>query len=197
MQQQILSYWFGDVVDQPELMQQKLAFWYGKNDDVDNDIRQQFGEHVERASQGDYDDWQKTAEGRLALIILLDQFTRNIYRNTSEVYAADAKALQIAMQGIELGHDQQLQPIHRVFMYMPLEHAEDKLIQQRCVELFEQLANSVPDSQHKLYLNFLDYAIKHQEVVDRFGRFPHRNKLLNRQSTQQEQEFLQQPGSSF
>src|SRR5690606_32287203 len=139
----------------------------------------------------------ETPQGRLALIILLDQFPRNMYRETPQAFAFDAKARALTLEGLQAGDDQALRPIERVFFYLPLEHAEDLALQHRCVELFETLAASLPEETRKSFDGFTDFARKHRVIVERFGRFPHRNAILGRESTDEEIAFLRTPGSSF
>ena len=131
-------------------------------------------------------EWRKNPKGRLAEIIVLDQFSRNIYRGLPESFIADPQALTLAQEAVAGGHDE-LEPLEKTFLYMPFMHSESLLIQDQSVRLFENLGNE----------NNLDYAIKHREVIQRFGRFPHRNSILGRPSTVEETEFLTQPGSSF
>ncbi|WP_461521453.1 DUF924 family protein, partial [Porticoccus sp.] len=130
-------------------------------------------------------------------IIVLDQFSRNIYRYFPTAYSSDRLALNWSLSGIDAGLDKQLRPIQRVFFYLPLEHAEDLAIQQRSVSLFQQLLAQVPIGQKEIFAGFLDYAERHAAVIKQFGRFPHRNKILGRESTPEEIVYLEQPGSGF
>ncbi|MBM4257252.1 MAG: DUF924 domain-containing protein [Deltaproteobacteria bacterium] len=136
-------------------------------------------------------DWQQTPHSGLALIVLLDQFPRNMFRGDPRAFATDPLAREVATHLIQHNLDQQLLPVERSFVYMPFMHSEVLADQQRSVTLFRQLAQERP------YLNSVSYALKHQEIIERFGRFPHRNAVLGRSSTPEEVEFLQQPGSSF
>jgi len=161
-------------------------------------LRERFGALNERASRGELDtDWAATPQGRIALIVLLDQFSRHIYRDTAAAYAQDAAAQRLAAEGINEGADHALIPARRAFFYLPLEHAEDIELQRLCVRCLDGLAHTVAPAWRKDYAGFLDYARRHCEVIERFGRFPHRNALLGRASTPEEIEFLKQPGSSF
>jgi uncharacterized protein (DUF924 family) len=143
---------------------------------------------------------QATPQGKLALILLLDQFTRNIYRGTKEAFAGDPTSLHLALSMIQTGHDRLLHPIPRSFIYLPLEHAEDRAMQRLCVEKFTGMLEE-EEGEAGVYLGVLksclEYAKKHQVIVDRFGRFPHRNKVLGRQSTPEEEEFLKNGGDTF
>jgi uncharacterized protein (DUF924 family) len=137
-------------------------------------------------------DWDATPHGALARLIVLDQFTRNVYRGTPRAFAGDARALALAVAMTQEGLDQQLPPMLRAFAYLPFEHAEDLAMQAHAVELFQRLSQAQPG-----FDGMLDYALRHQEVIARFGRFPHRNAILGRPSTPEEVEFLRQPGSGF
>ncbi|MGL6466123.1 DUF924 family protein, partial [Aeromonas hydrophila] len=142
--------------------------------------------------------WADAAEGRLALILLLDQLPRNIHRGTPAAFAQDAKARDLCLKGLSLGADLALPPLGRVFFYLPLEHAESREQQARSVTLFEGLAAEQADSPaRETFAGFADFARRHQVIVERFGRFPHRNAILGRQDTAEEAAFLLQPGSGF
>ena len=146
---------------------------------------------------GGLDDWAGTPAGRLALVILLDQMTRNAYRDTAAMYAFDPRARALSREALQNGHLDALAPIERLFLLLPLEHSEDLADQERCVAETRRLAESVAPAHRETYAGFVDYAIRHRDIVARFGRFPHRNAILGRPSTAEEQAFLTQPGSSF
>jgi uncharacterized protein (DUF924 family) len=152
---------------------------------------------LEAAVRGELDDWQTTSRGRLAKIILFDQFCRNMYRNTPRAFAQDALALALALEAFDNGHYAELQPVERGFVLMPLMHAESAEHQQKCVVEFKKLAAEAPADLVDYFANCADYAVKHAVIIERFGRFPHRNVILGRESTAEEVEFLKQPGSSF
>jgi uncharacterized protein (DUF924 family) len=170
----LLSEWFRD----PER-------WWKPDAAFDDSLRATYGDDVEAAIRGERDDWARSPRGALALVILLDQFTRNIYRDTPRMYAGDAKAVATSLAVIESGADASLSADERQFLYMPLMHSEDRGLQQRSLEKFRELGQS------------LEWAEHHAAIVMRFGRFPHRNAVLGRESTPEEVEFLSQPGSSF
>ena len=193
----ILRFWFGTADDDLEVAEQCARLWWKKNPQVDNEIRERFAAVLEAAVNGERDEWLKDARGRLALIIVADQFSRNMYRDTPRAFAADKFSLSWCKDGLEIGADRALRPIERVFVYMPLEHSESIDDQNRSVALFSDLAASVPSGQRKLFDGYVDFAVRHREIVQRFGRFPHRNAILGRESTAEEVDFLQQPGSSF
>jgi len=189
----VLQFWFGPLLPDGTVAKDKSARWWRKDPAFDELVRSEFSADIERAARGELDSWKATPRGRLALVILLDQFSRNVYRDTPGAFANDARALLLAQEGIELGHDRELGRNERAFAYMPLVHAEDAAIQERGVEAFAR-ANEELGGPFELYLEF---AKRHRDIVLRFGRFPHRNAILGRQSTPEEVEFLKQPGSSF
>lgn len=183
-----------------------LAFWFDSanreerfvvNPKFDASIRDQFAEEIESAAAGKLTDGSTTPSGWLALLIVLDQFSRNLYRGDARAWMQDLRAQQLVLWGIEEGFDRQLPAIQRVFAYMPLEHAENRQLQQRCVALFEALCGEVPSDERERYTGYLDYARKHQAVIARFGRFPHRNAVLGRISTPEEWAYLAEPGAGF
>ena len=175
----------------------KSAQWWTKDPAFDQELLETFGQTHELASRGALDTWKTTPRGRLALVILLDQFSRNMYRNTPRSFAQDARACALALEAIVTGDEQALSTIERSFLYMPLMHAEDVDLQHKCVAAFERLRDDAPIDLRAYVENTLGYAHKHAEVIERFGRFPHRNDILGRASRPDELEFLTQPGSSF
>jgi len=195
--QQILNYWFGDLDPNGLPSETKRQAWWKKDPDKDAYLTKNHAADIIAANQGEFDHWTETANGRLALIILLDQFSRNIHRDNEGAFANDALALKLTLEGIALNHDLDLPPIYRVFMYMPLEHAEDIEMQTLSLQKFNHLCEITEDETQKLFAGFYQYAVAHKEIIERFGRYPHRNELLGRESTAEEKEFLTQPGSSF
>jgi uncharacterized protein (DUF924 family) len=181
----VLAFWFGPPPLAPR------AEWFRKDDRFDAAIRERFGEAVGIALAGGYGDWSATPAGALARILLLDQFTRNIHRGTPLAFAGDERALATAEDAVARGFDRQLDPIERRFCYLPFEHSEDLAVQQRSLALFRALADDTGDRDP------LDWAEKHEVIIRRFGRYPHRNAILGRASTPDELAFLAQPGSSF
>ncbi|MGY4025292.1 DUF924 family protein [Aeromonas rivuli] len=192
--QPLLDFWFGDDTDDASRAKRQAPLWWGKSRDTDLLIRQRFGALAEQASAGTLAHWAEVPTGRLALILLLDQLPRNIHRGTPGSFAQDAKALALTLAGLSLGADKALSPLARVFYYLPLEHAEQREHQARSVALFDALAAEQPGST---FAGYLDFARRHQVIVDRFGRFPHRNAILGRPNTTEESAFLTQPGSGF
>ena len=188
--EEILTFWFDEIRDEPAYFEEYAPRWFVQNADFDRQIVQRFQADYELAAQGQLTHWTETARGGLALILVLDQFPRNMFRNDPRAFATDPLARQIAEQMIDAGFDRQLRLIERYFVYVPFMHSEDRTHQQRSVMLFQQLA------EERAYFD-TSYAVRHQEVIDRFGRFPHRNTVLGRASTPAELEFLKQFGSSF
>jgi uncharacterized protein (DUF924 family) len=193
----ILDFWFGANSDDGAMPKERAKLWWSKNKEVDDEIRRRFENHVVMAVSGELNDWLSTPRGRLALIILTDQFPRNIYRDTARAFSCDAQALTWCIEGFERGVDRDLRPIERVFFYLPLEHAESLEHQELSVQCFSELIAIVPAEQINTFEEYLDYAIRHRQIIQRFGRFPHRNKILGRESTPEEVGFLSEPGSSF
>lgn len=182
----VLDYWFGDVSNEPR------SLWFIKNVATDREIAERFGPLIDEALVGGLRNWDATPSGGLARILLLDQFTRNVFRDRERSFAGDALALDAARALCATGLDASLPPLRRAFVYMPFEHAEDLACQDEAVARFTRLAQQAPALQ-----GMLDYAHKHREVIARFGRFPHRNPILGRASSPEEALFLQQPGSRF
>lgn len=178
MYQEVLDFWFNDIEPKP---------WFEKNIDFDNTIKDRFGALHRQAVQGELSAWRHSSKGALAEIILLDQFSRNIYRDQPESFAADPMALALAQVAIANGFDVELSPTERSFLYMPFMHSESAVIHEEAVKLFRDLGIA----------NNLDFEFKHKEIVDRFGRYPHRNAILGRKSSSDELAFLDEPNSSF
>ncbi len=193
----IRRFWFGDHASDAAVAADKSSLWWSKNAETDARIRHHFEDMVIKAGQRELDGWAATPDGRLALILLTDQFPRNIYRDSGKAFAFDALARAWCREGLALGVDAMLRPIERVFFYLPLEHSESVSDQAQAVELFQSLAAQAAPDAKATFDGFLDFARRHKIIIDRFGRFPHRNRLLDRASTPEEAAFLAQPGSSF
>lgn len=177
--EKILEFWFSDEMN---------GKWFVKEPVIDAKIEASFGPFLERDLEE-----PKSAESFLAYIILYDQFPRNIYRGSPKAFSFDAQALHFALEGIERGLDQELTPSQRRFFYMPLMHSESIEVHKKSLEIFGELARGAPSSFALTY----DFAVQHRDIIARFGRYPHRNAVLGRTSTAEEEEFLRQPGSSF
>lgn len=178
MQQEIIKFWFEDL--EPKQ-------WWVKDLELDRLIIDRFSKVHDRAARCELSDWRKSAAGRLAEIIILDQFSRNMFRGLPRSFAYDAMALVLSQEAIAAGADQLLSPVERNFIYMPFMHSESLQIHEDAVELFRR------NGQQS---NF-DYELKHKAIIEKFGRYPHRNAILGRESTAEEIDFLQKPGSSF
>lgn len=174
----IIDFWF------KELNQQQ---WFAKSDKLDEVIKQRFSSTLSAAAAGECWQWRETAHGRLAEIIVLDQFSRNIYRDTPCAFSQDAMALVLAQEAVKAGADNSLEAAEKAFLYMPYMHSESKLIHEQAMRLFDQ-----PGLE-----NNYKFEVKHKEIIDQFGRYPHRNTILGRPSTPEEEAFLKQPGASF
>ena len=193
----IQEFWFGNDPDDATVAEKRSSLWWSKDPKTDDEIRNRFGTLVLSAESDDLDEWRSSTGGRLALILLTDQFPRNIYRGTPAAFRFDGVARNLSLEGLPLGWDKDLRPIQRVFFYLPLEHSENLEHQQQCVRLFRDLASEVSVDLKPMFEGYVDYAIRHQVIIKRFGRFPHRNSILGRQSTPEEIQFLEQPQSSF
>jgi uncharacterized protein (DUF924 family) len=195
--EEILSFWFGPLTSDGLPIADRSQLWFGFDPETDKLIHERFGARLEQACQGKLASWEQYARGRLALILLLDQFSRNIYRATPRAFAQDEKALSLCLAGIDTAHDQELSAIERVFFYMPLQHCESLTMQDRCVEQCRRLLDGpAPGTAAKLR-DFLDYAMQHRDIIRRFGRFPHRNRILGRDSTTEEREYLRTRTGTF
>ncbi len=186
--EQVLNFWFGELASPEDFPEKHSKMWFRGGPQVDKEIHDRFETLVLKAKNQELAHWKETPRGRLALIILFDQFSRNMYRGTPRAFEFDPMALQLALEGIEQGVECELFPAERVFLYMPLQHAEDLSIQELSVKKFNQLANEAPSLPFDIYA---DYAVKHYLVIAEFGRFPYRNVILGRESTDKEIEFLQ------
>ena len=192
---EVLSFWFGEDY-KPGVDPEFRREWFVKDPEFDSLIAEKFGDDIEPAVRGDYDDWAETPQGRMALILLLDQFPRNLFRGSPRSWTQDYLAQMHTLEGIERGHDEALSVVERSFFYLPLEHSEDLRLQELSVEKYQLLADLDPDLAAGDG-GFLDYAVRHHEIIERFGRFPHRNEVIGRPSTDEELAFLEQPNSSF
>jgi uncharacterized protein (DUF924 family)/nitroreductase len=195
--ERVLSFWFGQLDEQGRASEETAGRWWRKDAAFDQQIREEFGADHRAILAGEREDWLKSPRGRLAYIIVLDQFSRNMYRDTPQMFAADDWALRAALEGIEQGMDRFLTTDERVFFYMPLMHSEALKIQDRSVEVFSAYCNEVDSELQQRIGKNLDFAVRHRDIIERWGRFPHRNAILGRESTAEELAFLEQPNSSF
>ena len=193
----ILRFWFGEQEDDADVAKTQQSLWWSKNPDVDREISETYRATLEEACRGDLADWENSARGMLALIILVDQFSRNIFRDDARSFSSDHLAREWCRQLLARRLDMELRPIERVFAYLPLEHSEDMADQERCVALYTTLDAQAPHRHQEVFAGFLHFARAHRNIIRRFGRYPHRNKILSRESTAAEETFLTQPGSPF
>ena len=197
----VWRFWFADSLESAEALQRRVDFWFGSEDGettaVDRQIDREFRADMERAAAGHLADWPRTPRGRLALILLMDQFPRNAFRGTARAFATDREALGLALEGMREGADALLQPAERLFFYLPLEHAENIEAQERGVAACAALAFDAPALIREYFNECTHYAEQHRDIIRRFGRFPHRNAILGRQSTAEEREYLAHESVDF
>ena len=195
--EKILEFWFGGFPDAYSADLTRQNMWFEEGHKYDQEIFIKFGDVYQRAVEGELAHWLDMPRGRLAVIILLDQFSRHIHRGYPEAFAQDEKAQEICLEGIGAGDDLNMHPIERSFFYLPLEHAEDRDRQKWSVQAYNQLLADVPESHQQPYREMLEYAMRHHYVIENFGRFPELNAILERESTKQELEFIEQGEYSF
>jgi len=188
----ILAYWFGDVAPSGAPPEDKVRLWFQGGAEVDREIRERFGQDLERARKGELDDWARTPRGRLALIVLLDQFSRNVYRGSGEAFASDAQSLQLTLDGLDAGDDRALSCFEQLFFVLPLEHAENLAMQDRMVAYLDDWAENQPEALQGMTRGVRDFAQLHRQVIARFGRFPTRNAALGRTSTPEEEAHVRE-----
>lgn len=189
-EQEVITFWFGDATTDPGVARSRSKFWYGNSSAIDKHITERFQSIHEQATAGMLSDWENSPAGALALVVILDQFSRNIYRGTARAFAADIQARELASRAIANGADASLHLLCRIFLYHPLHHSENLQDQDQVVQLYRDLKADAPAEWQELVEGFLEYAIEHRDIIARFGRFPHRNRLLNRQSTEEEMHYL-------
>jgi len=187
---EILSFWFKEQELSAPQIDRRMDIWFGENPDFDDEVEAKFSDDVAGASTGKLDHWAEDPRGRLALIILIDQFRRNIYRNTEKAFSRDRLALKLCVEGAMEKKDKSLTPIQKVFFYMPLQHTESRKVQTKSAELYSRLAESVSPTYRETFLTVAQFAELHKDIIDQFGRFPHRNALLGRENTPEEDKYL-------
>jgi len=187
----VIRYWFGEASSSADINAEKKRLWWSKNEKVDEKIADRFSALIDAVASGELDHWNESDNGLLASIICTDQFPRNIYRGHSKSFSYDQIALRFARQAIAMGFDRKLSLIKRVFIYMPFEHSEEISDQQQAVSLMQSLVEQSSTDEKDVFAGW------HHEVIAEFGRFPHRNAILGRESTEKELVFLKKPGSSF
>lgn len=198
----LLDFWFGPKPHAAAAVRQRMAFWFGGDSPEmtemrDRDLESRYATLMQRALAGELAAWADSPRRRLALILLLDQLPRNIHRGTAQAFAGDAEALRLTQEGIDQAADAALDPVERMFFYMPLQHAESLDVQEQSVGVFRRLASEVPADLQDLFAGVAGYALRHHDIVRRFGRFPHRNAALGRSSTEEEALWLARSGDRF
>jgi uncharacterized protein (DUF924 family) len=193
----IVAFWLGPSLEGPEAALARRDWWYRGGEAVDVEIRARFGELLPRACAGALSEWERTATGALALVIVLDQFTRNLYRHTPDAYIGDSSAFKIVENTIDLKLDRELHPVARIWLYHPFHHAEDIQQQDRGLTLLHDLEQTSEEVWQPIVRRAIEGWTRHRNIVARFGRFPHRNQVLGRIDTADEREFLSKDGDSF
>jgi len=186
----VLDFWFKEQELSAPRIDRRMDIWFSEDPVFDHEIEKEFASEVAKASKGQLNHWASKPRGRLALIILIDQFRRNIHRNTAKAFSKDHLALKLCVQGAMEKADRELAPIQKVFFYMPLQHAESRKVQAKSVELYRRLAETVSPTLRETFMTVAQFAELHKDIIDRFGRFPHRNELLDRENTPEEDEYL-------
>ena len=198
----ILDYWFEGITEETCLWEHEAikGRWFANDTAVDEEIKKKFSSDLTKARKGKYSTWMDTSVGSLALILLLDQFSRNIYRNSAKAFDTDLQALEYCFLAIKFGFDEELSLIQRQFLYLPMMHSENLRIQEKSLDYFKGLADAsetLEPHNTEYYQWVFDFAQRHHDIIARFERFPHRNEVLKRRSTSTELEFLKSPAASF
>jgi len=197
---EVRRFWFGRLPLKADGVSERLALWFGSGAEeqrADELVRSRFGALVERAAAGELSTWADSPRRRLSLILLLDQFPRHLYRGTERAFATDREALALTLSGMQSAADAALTPVERIFFYMPLQHAELRDAQEESVAAYRRLLDEAPEDLKAMFASALESAELHRSIVARFGRFPHRNRVLGRPSTADEEAFLGQAGRTF
>lgn len=188
--EKITDFWFGDIEHTIVPSEDQARLWFGEDPKVDHYIADEFGDDLEKAKAGEYNDWIQHPRGQLGMILLLDQFSRHIYRSNPKSYQQDSQALKICMAGLEHENEHDLSLIERVFYYFPMIHAESLITQTQSLSAYQLLAELSFSETRILYDSFLKFANHHYTIIEQFGRFPQRNAILGRKSTLEEQQYL-------
>lgn len=194
---EILDFWFGPLGPDGFPVRARTRMWFRATARLDREIAARFRADIDRAAGGALDEWTRRAPGALALVLLLDQFPRNVHRRTPAAFACDPKALAACREALARGHDRRLALAERLFLFMPLQHAEDPDAQEVSVRLCRSAWRAAPGTARRKVRGFLDSAFEHRDIIRRFGRFPHRNRILGRESTPEERAFLEREGRSY
>ncbi len=195
--EKLLEFWFADAAFSPGRASARSDMWFSSSPVLDRECRMRYGALLEAAGRGELDAWRAKPRPALALVVLLDQIPRNIFRGSARMFAFDGRALERAVAACDAGFATQLHPIEAAFLYLPCEHAEDLAMQDRAVDGLQTLAARADPGFQEILYGFVDYARRHREVIRRFGRFPHRNAVLGRTTTLDEQAYLRGGGETF
>lgn len=195
--EEILDFWFADAADSPQALKRRNQTWFSLDREFDHEVRSRFEVTLELASTGACGHWEKEPRSLLALILLFDQFPRNMHRGTAQAFSYDDSGLRLCRMGIDRQMDRPLGPVERVFFYMPLQHAEEPQAQALSVELSAALLEQAVEAFRPFLEKTHRYAIAHRDIIARFGRFPHRNAVLGRDSTDAEKAYLEDGATSF
>ena len=193
----VLAFWFKEQELSAPQIDGRMDIWFGEDPAFDQEVAREFADDVQLASEGKLDHWAHKPMGRLALIILLDQFRRNIYRNKAEAFAMDKAALKLCVEGAMEKKDKGLTPIQRVFFYMPLQHSESRKVQEKSRQIYNKLASAVSATYRETFETVAQFAELHADIINQFGRFPHRNTVLKRKNTAEEDEYLSGDAPTF
>jgi uncharacterized protein (DUF924 family) len=195
--QDVLGFWFGRANDDPAEASAREAFWFGASREADSAIGERFVPSVEAAARGELDSWARAPRSALALVLLLDQFPRNLWRGTARAFANDARALYTAKEAVARGDLAHLAPLEQAFLALPFQHSESLADQREAVRLLSDIARTAAPAWHPLLEHYLGFAKRHRALIERFGRFPHRNRVLGRPSTTEEEAYLAGGGVTF
>lgn len=193
----ILAFWFGGAAQDPVAAAARESFWFGASDEIDRRVRDHFAPAIEAAAGGELDTWLRAARSALALVLLLDQFPRNAWRGTARAFAQDGLALRAAREAIARGHLRELAALEQAFLVLPFQHSESIEDQREAVRLSSEIARTAAPEWRPLLEHYLQFARRHLELIERFGRFPHRNRVLGRDPTEEEEHYLRAGGTDF
>jgi uncharacterized protein (DUF924 family) len=195
--QAILDFWFGDAAGDPARAAAREEFWFGASQTTDAAVRERFSAAIEAAARGELEHWANAARSALALVVLLDQFPRNVWRGSAGAFEHDPHAREVARAAIAAGYLERLAPIEQAFLTLPYQHDESLASQRESVRLSERIARSAPAAWRPLLDHYADFARQHLALIERFARFPHRNRVLGRVSTPEERAYLDEGGATF
>ncbi len=195
--QSVLDFWLGDAPGDPARADAREKFWFEASPATDVAVRERFAAAIEAAARGELAHWAQDPRSALALVVLLDQFPRNVWRGSPRAFAYDSEALETATAAVAAGHLDRLTPIEQAFLILPFEHSESVEAQRECVRLSERIARAAPSAWQPVLATYSNYARQHLALIERFGRFPHRNQALGRTSTPEELAFLRAGGATF